>query len=136
MPRTKKNMNASLKVKAPGSKKSIDRMKYEIANEFGVNLGASASSRDNGMVGGEITKRLIESGNDNLLFEKDSIDISCPIVLIQGMKDTSVDWHRALMIAERVKTEEVMVKLLKNSGHRLNEDFEIKEILSGLDTFL
>ncbi len=60
MPRTKKNTNAALKVKAPGTKKSLDRMKYEIANEFGVNLGASASSRDNGMVGGEITKRLIE----------------------------------------------------------------------------
>ncbi len=50
-----------MKVKAPGSKKSLDRMKYEIANEFGVNLGAGASSRDNGMVGGEITKRLIEN---------------------------------------------------------------------------
>ena len=37
-------------------------MKYEIANEFGVNLGANASSRDNGIVGGEITKRLIENG--------------------------------------------------------------------------
>ena len=60
MPRTKKNKNAAMKVKAPGSKKSIDRMKYEIANEFGVNLGASASSRDNGIVGGEITKRLVE----------------------------------------------------------------------------
>ena len=61
MPRTKKNTMSALKVKAPGSRKSIDRMKYEIANEFGVNLGASASSRDNGMVGGEITKRLIEN---------------------------------------------------------------------------
>ena len=61
MPRTKKNTTASMKVKAPGSRRSIDKMKYEIANEFGVNLGASASSRDNGMVGGEITKRLIEN---------------------------------------------------------------------------
>ena len=60
MSRTKKNTTASMKVKAPGSKKSIDKMKYEIANEFGVNLGASASSRENGMVGGEITKRLVE----------------------------------------------------------------------------
>ena len=39
-----------------------DKMKYEIANEFGVNLGASARSRDNGIVGGEMTKRLIENG--------------------------------------------------------------------------
>lgn len=61
MPRKRKNVTAAMKVKAPGAKKSIDRMKYEIANEFGVNLGASASSRENGMVGGEITKRLIQN---------------------------------------------------------------------------
>ena len=56
----KTTTTASRKVKAPGSKNSIDKMKYEIANEFGVNLGATASSRDNGKVGGEITKRLVE----------------------------------------------------------------------------
>lgn len=65
MPRTKKSSNkkekASLKVQAPGSKSSIERMKYEIANEFGVNLGANASSRENGIVGGQMTKRLIEN---------------------------------------------------------------------------
>ena len=61
MSRTKKNTTAAMKVKAPGAKRSIDRMKYEIANEFGVNLGASASSRDNGMVGGEMTKRLVDN---------------------------------------------------------------------------
>ena len=58
----KRKKNSSMKVKAPGSKKSLDKMKYEIANEFGVNLGGSASSRDNGLVGGEITKRLVENG--------------------------------------------------------------------------
>ena len=62
MPRKKKNNTASMKVRVPGAKNSIDKMKYEIANEFGVNLGASSSSRDNGLVGGEITKRLIENG--------------------------------------------------------------------------
>ena len=58
----KKSNNASMKVRVPGAKNSIEKMKYEIANEFGVNLGASASSRDNGIVGGEMTKRLIENG--------------------------------------------------------------------------
>ncbi len=42
--------------------RSTEQMKYEIANEFGVNLGANASSRENGLVGGEMTKRLIENG--------------------------------------------------------------------------
>ena len=54
--------NSSMKVRVPGSKQAIEQMKYEIANEFGVNLGADASSRSNGRVGGEITKRLIEKG--------------------------------------------------------------------------
>ena len=58
--RKKNTTSASRKVKAPGSKNTIDKMKYEIANEFGVNLGATSSSRDNGKVGGEITKRLVE----------------------------------------------------------------------------
>lgn len=65
MPRTRKNTTAAMKVKAPGSRKSLDKMKYEIANEFGVNLGANASSRENGMVGGEITKRLVESNKSS-----------------------------------------------------------------------
>ena len=60
MPKSKKN--SSMKVRVPGSKNSIDKMKYEIANEFGVNLGPDASSRANGRVGGEITKRLVENG--------------------------------------------------------------------------
>ena len=34
-------------------------MKAEIANEFGVNLGPDATARQNGSVGGEITKRLV-----------------------------------------------------------------------------
>ena len=60
MPRKKKN--SSMKIKAPGARKSIESMKYEIASEFGVNLGPNASSRDNGLVGGEMTRRLIEKG--------------------------------------------------------------------------
>jgi len=83
-----------------------------------------------------VTKRLIDSGNENLILDKDIIPINCPIVLIQGMKDASVDWHKALQIANKVQSENVIVKLLKNANHRLNEDSDIKEILSGLETFL
>ena len=37
----------------------LDSMKTEIANEFGVQLGPDATARQNGSVGGEITKRLV-----------------------------------------------------------------------------
>ncbi len=54
---TKKSTN---KTSVPGANHAVENMKYEIANEFGVNLGASATSTDNGRVGGEMTKRLVE----------------------------------------------------------------------------
>ena len=48
----------------------VDQMKYEIAGEFGVNLGADASARENGQVGGEITKRLVNLAKNNMKEEK------------------------------------------------------------------
>ena len=49
-----------------GAQNAIDQMKYEIANEFGVNLGPDATSRANGSVGGEITKRLVQMGQNQI----------------------------------------------------------------------
>ena len=46
--------------------KALDPMKYEIANEFGVELGADASARANGSVGGEITKRLVSYAKNQM----------------------------------------------------------------------
>lgn len=48
------------------TKEAIDRMKYEIANEFGVQLGADATARANGSVGGEITRRLVQMGQSQI----------------------------------------------------------------------
>lgn len=42
-----------------GAAQALNQMKYEIAQEFGVSLGADTTSRANGSVGGEITKRLV-----------------------------------------------------------------------------
>ena len=54
------------KLVAPAAKQAIEQLKYEIANEFGVNLGADATARANGSVGGEITKRLVKMGQSQL----------------------------------------------------------------------
>ncbi len=59
-------MKNSNKIVAPQAKQAIEQMKYEIANEFGVNLGADATARANGSVGGEITKRLVKMGESQL----------------------------------------------------------------------
>ena len=56
----------SLKMRVPGAKQAIDKMKYEIASEFGVTLGPDTTSRANGSVGGEITKRLVQNGLNHI----------------------------------------------------------------------
>lgn len=57
-------MNKS--IVAPSSKEILSGMKYEIARELGVTLGAETSSKMNGSVGGAMTKRLVELGKQNL----------------------------------------------------------------------
>lgn len=56
----------SNELNVPGARQAIDQMKYEIAQEFGVNLGPDASARANGSVGGEITKRLVQMAQTQL----------------------------------------------------------------------
>ncbi|MBM7584968.1 hypothetical protein JOC86_001505 [Bacillus pakistanensis] len=51
---------------APGAQQAIDQMKFEIASEFGVQLGPDATSRANGSVGGEITKRLVQMAEQQI----------------------------------------------------------------------
>lgn len=53
--------NNSNQLVVPGVQQALDQMKTEIAQEFGVSLGADTTSRANGSVGGEITKRLVTS---------------------------------------------------------------------------
>ncbi|PAQ14320.1 spore protein [Bacillaceae bacterium SAOS 7] len=53
------NANRNNQLLVAGAQQAIDQMKYEIASEFGVNLGPDSTARSNGSVGGEITKRLV-----------------------------------------------------------------------------
>ena len=59
-------MSSRNKLVVPGAQAAIDQMKYEIAREFGVELGPDTSSRMNGSVGGEITKRLVAMAQQQL----------------------------------------------------------------------
>jgi hypothetical protein len=60
------NNNNSNQLLVPGAEQALEQMKYEIASEFGVNLGADTTSRANGSVGGEITKRLVATAQQQL----------------------------------------------------------------------
>ena len=57
---------SSNKLLVPGVEQFLDQVKYEIAQEFGVQLGAGTVSRANGSVGGEITKQLVKRAQAQL----------------------------------------------------------------------
>lgn len=80
-----------------------------------------------------ITSRFVETAMASC-FPEDGTkwDIRCPVYLIQGMKDASVPWREVLEYASRIASENVVVKLLKNSNHRLNDDAAIAELGSTL----
>ncbi|MEI5905912.1 alpha/beta-type small acid-soluble spore protein [Bacillus spongiae] len=56
----------SNKLLVPGIESYLDQVKYEIAQEFGVQLGSDTVARSNGSVGGEITKRLVKTAQSQL----------------------------------------------------------------------
>lgn len=51
---------------AQGAEQGLDQFKYEVASELGVQLGGDRTSRENGSVGGQMTKRMIQFAEENL----------------------------------------------------------------------
>jgi len=59
--------NNSNQILVPEARTALEQMKYEIALEFGVQLGPDTTSRANGSVGGEMTKRLVSIAQQSWL---------------------------------------------------------------------
>lgn len=61
------NSNRTL---VPEAKDSLNKFKYEVANEVGVNLkqgyNGDLSSRDAGKIGGQMVKKMIEQVENNM----------------------------------------------------------------------
>lgn len=67
--------NSSNNLLVPGIEQALEQIKYEIASEFGVQLGSDTSARANGSVGGEITKRLVQQAQFNLKVNNSQLNI-------------------------------------------------------------
>ena len=54
----------SKKAVVPEAKERLNRMKFEIANEYGINLkqgyNGDLTAKQNGTIGGQMVKKLIE----------------------------------------------------------------------------
>ncbi|HEV7368895.1 alpha/beta hydrolase [Arenibaculum sp.] len=72
------------------------------------------------------TRALIEDGRRHLLL-RDTVALTCPVRLLQGMRDPDVPWRTAERIAGRIAAEDVRVTLVKDGDHRLSrpQDLEL-----------
>lgn len=71
-----------------------------------------------------IPRRLIEDGRRHLLL-RDTINLTCPVRLIQGQNDPDVPWQTALRLADCLTPDDVEVTLIKDGDHRLSRDQDL-----------
>lgn len=74
-----------------------------------------------------ITRALIEDGRANLILTG-LIETGCPVHILQGMEDPDVPWRHALLTAERIARDDVVVTLVKDGDHRLSRPEDIARL--------
>ena len=74
-----------------------------------------------------IKKKYIIDGKKNKILNK-NFKWNKPLILIQGLKDNVVKPDVPEKIVKKIKGNQILIKLLKNSDHRLSEPFDLKVI--------
>jgi pimeloyl-ACP methyl ester carboxylesterase len=81
-----------------------------------------------------ITRNLIEDGRKNLLLGG-RLNLSCPVRIVQGMKDPDVPWQHTMKLLEGIEGNPT-ITLVKNGDHRLSTDEDLARMRNALDALL
>jgi len=79
-----------------------------------------------------ITRALIEDGKQWQIMDSE-IPLDMPIRILQGMADPDVPWEHALDLESKLRTEDIVLSLIKDGDHRLSREQDIKRLLSMAD---
>lgn len=82
-----------------------------------------------------ITRALIEDGRQNLLLDS-TIEVHCPVRILQGQQDEDVPWEHALKTAAAIASDDVVTMLVKGADHRMSEPADIARLEAVLDELL
>jgi pimeloyl-ACP methyl ester carboxylesterase len=63
----------------------------------------------------------------------EEIALDCPVRLLHGMRDQSVPWQTSLRLAERLRSRDVAVTLVKDGDHRLSTQPDLDRLAATLD---
>lgn len=83
-----------------------------------------------------ISHKLIEESKKHLLLNLEKIKISCPVYLIHGMQDKTVPYEVSLKLLEKISSEQIVLKLIKDGDHSLSAPTFMKIIYNSLDEIL
>ena len=76
-----------------------------------------------------ITRALIEDGRKYLLLGA-SIDVGCPVRILQGAKDADVPWQHAFELAHRLPADDVVLTMVQDGDHRLSRPQDIARLIA------
>ncbi|WP_249549050.1 alpha/beta hydrolase [Anaplasma phagocytophilum] len=79
-----------------------------------------------------ITPRLKKDGKNYLLLDMPEIPIDCDTVLIHSIADKVIPYSSSLSIAEKIRSKNVSVHLIKSSDHLLIDDQPLKVAYSAI----
>ena len=78
-----------------------------------------------------ITRALIEEGRNHLLLGG-TIEVGCPVRILQGAQDPDVPWKHAFTLAQRLPAEDVVLTMIQDGDHRLSRPQDITRILAAV----
>jgi pimeloyl-ACP methyl ester carboxylesterase len=78
----------------------------------------------------KITKNLIEDGRKNLLLNREAIDINCPVRLLHSINDKDLPYQTSLNLAEKIKSTDVEVYLMKSAEHNMSDNHSLKVLFN------
>jgi pimeloyl-ACP methyl ester carboxylesterase len=79
-----------------------------------------------------ITRQLIEEGRNHLLLGG-TIDVGCPVRILQGAKDPDVPWQHAFALTHCLPSDDVVLTLVQDGDHRLSRPQDIARMLAAVE---
>ncbi|CAN5154658.1 alpha/beta hydrolase [soil metagenome] len=78
-----------------------------------------------------ITRNLIEEGRNHLLLGG-TIDVGCPVRILQGAQDPDVPWRHAFALTHCLPSDDVVLTLVQDGDHRLSRPQDIARMLGAV----
>ena len=70
---------------------------------------------------------LIKDGRNNLVMTA-PLELDIPVCLFHGMQDHEVPWHTAIALSKAISSDNVIIHLDKNAGHRFSTPDQLAAI--------